>query len=210
MFRYTSVSWLWSARNLTVLMPITAVVYVAVLWATIQPVLAFVTVGRWSTNGTQYQTTFRSNTADQPFPASTYNLVVSAANKWSKSSTGKNFTLYNYTGQVGPTPAYVTKASFSQNGWAGNPGVNQITFGSGSTIKGSTLYLNSDWSWNTSCGFDQKNRIADLLTILIHETGHTVSLNHDSSHPESVMWPDYRCKHNLSADDINGIARLYP
>ena len=40
--------------------------------------------------------------------------------------------------------------------------------------------------------------------------GHAVSLNQDPAFTTALMWPNYVCKQNLTADDRNGIGALYP
>jgi matrixin len=101
-----------------------------------------------------------------------------------------------------------SSANFASLGLPDLPGANALTF-SGSNLSGSLLRLNTTWIWNTSCTMDQAAKKVDTLTILLHESGHSVRLLHDSSHPEAVMWSDGTCKQTLRTDDKNGINALY-
>lgn len=190
-------------------MPVLALAYVAALFTAL-PGAAYVTVARWTGNSTEWWTQFQSGVASPPFPASAYNNVVTSSNRWSNASTGKNFNFINYTGLFGPVRMNINRASFSASGWPGNPGRTTLSFLSTGRISFATVYLNSDWSWNTSCTLNQANRQADFLTIVLHEMGHAVSLNHDPNQTAAVMWPNYVCKQTLTADDRNGIGALYP
>jgi hypothetical protein len=195
-------------KILTIGMPILALAYVAALLVAV-PGAAYITVGRWTSNFVDWRTQFQNGVASPPFPASAYSLVVTATNRWSNASTGKNFNFINYTGISGPVLMNINRTSFSAAGWAGDPGVTQVTF-SGANLGSATVNLNSDWTWNTTCGFNQASKQADFLTVALHETGHAVSLNHDSRFTSAVMWPNYTCKQSLTTDDLNGIAALYP
>jgi len=173
------------------------------------PGSAFITVGRWTTNSTEWWTQFQNGVARPPFPASAYSLVVTSSNRWSNAATGKKFSFINYTGLFGPVRMNINRTSFSAAGWPGDPGVTQVSF-SGGKVSFATVNLNSDWTWNTACTLSQALRKADFLTVTLHEMGHAVSLNHDPAFPNAVMWPNYTCKQNLTADDLNGIQALYP
>lgn len=191
------------------LLPIVAVVYVMTLAFAVLPAKAYILGPRWTANGVAWRTSFQNGVATGPFPSSTYGNVVSAASKWSFSSTGKNFSFQNYNGVIGPVSMNVGNASFSALGWQNIPGNSVVNkdVNTGRLVS-ATNYLNSDWSWNTSCTFGTNQ--ADVLTVILHEEGHSLDLQHDSSHPEAVMWPNSTCKHFLTTDDLNGIGALYP
>jgi hypothetical protein len=195
-------------QRLIYFLPIAAVFYVAILLCWVTPAKAYITIARWNGNSTEWWTDFQSGVASAPFPSTTYSLINTASSRWSNPSTGKNFSIINYTGLFGPVRMYVHKTSFSNSGWPGDPGVNYITLTSG-RVTYSALHLNSDWTWNTSCTLSKVDRKADVLTIALHEMGHTVSLNHDSAVTSAVMWPNYTCKQTLTTDDKNGIGALY-
>ncbi len=192
-------------------MPLLAVAYVVALLGFAQPGSGFITIARWITNSTEWASGV-GNAA--PFPANTLANIQTAGARWSNPSTGKNFTFFDYTNIVGPVRTWIDKRSFAAQGWPGDPGVTQVfTFTSGmytGRIQFANVYLNSDWTWNTTCTLNQGARQADLLTVILHEMGHAVSLNHDPAFPNAVMWPNYVCKQNLTADDRNGIGALYP
>jgi hypothetical protein len=193
----------------TIGMPVLALAYVAVLLSPL-PGEAFVTIQRWTGNSTEWLTQFQNGVAVAPFPASAYANVVSASNKWSNPSTGKNFNFINFTGMVGPVRMNINRRSFSAAGFPADPGVTQLTFLASGRLASAVVNFNSDWAWNTSCTLDPANKKADFLTIALHELGHAVALNHDPNQTTAVMWPNWVCKQNLLNDDKNGIAALYP
>jgi hypothetical protein len=192
-------------------MPLLAVAYVVALLGFAQPGSGFITIARWIGNSTEWQSGV-GNAA--PFPANTLANIQTSGARWSSASTGKNFSFIDYTCCAGPVRTWIDKRSFAAQGWPGDPGVTQVfTFTSGmyaGRIQFTNVYLNSDWSWNTTCTLNQGARQADLLTVILHEMGHAVSLNHDPAFTTAVMWPNYVCKQNLTADDRNGIGALYP
>ncbi|HEX4966755.1 MAG TPA: matrixin family metalloprotease [Thermoanaerobaculia bacterium] len=195
-------------------MPLLAIAYVVALLGLAQPGGAFITIARWIGNSSEWASGFTAGVASPPFPATTLANVQTAGARWSNPSTGKNFTFFDYTNLAGPTRIWVDKRSFAAQGWPGDPGITFITrFTTGANagrLQFANVYLNSDWTWNTTCTLNQAGKQADVLTIILHEMGHAVSLDHDPAFPNAVMWPNYVCKQNLTADDKNGIAALYP
>jgi hypothetical protein len=188
---------------------VAAALIFVVLHSRAQPAKAYITVSRWTTDGTEWRSSFNSGVASPPFPSNTYSQIVTAGDRWSEPATGRNYMFANYTNIVGPTRVYVDKASFSVRGFPSYPGITMVGYSNGHLDYG-TIYLNSDWSWNTSCILSQSQHQVDVLTVVLHEMGHVVSLNHDANHPEAVMWPDYACKQHLSADELDGIGAMYP
>ena len=165
-------------------------------------------ISRWGGNSVSFQTG-SITLSSSPFPASTPSLVTSASVLWSQSSTGVPFSINDYNCCYGPTRMYVDGGNFGSLGYPDVPGVNQLGFLSSGYLQFSHLYLNSTWSWNTSCYLNQGAKQVDVMTIVLHEMGHSVALNHDPSHTEAVMWPNYACKQTLRTDDVNGIDALY-
>ena len=194
-------------KRLTYLFPILAIGFVAVLALTHTSAEAFIAAQRWSGNSTEYVT---SNSLGQaPFPAATLGLINTAAARWSQPSTGIPFWINNFNGQVGPARMVVTRANFATLGFPDVPGANSLFFLSNGRLSFSLLRLNDTWTWNTVCNLNQAQRRVDVMTVTLHEFGHSVRLNHDFRHREAVMWPDFRCKQTLRADDRNGINFLY-
>lgn len=188
------------------LLPLAALAFVALLQLSQGAGEAYVTIARWAGNSTEYVTA--SSLGAAPFPSGTTGLVNNAAAAWSKPATGKEFTIVNFNGQIGPTRARYTSGNFGSLGFPDDPGINAVGI-SGGRVVSSVLYLNSTWTWNKTCTLNQAQKKADVYTILLHETGHTVSLNHDSSQTAAVMWPNFVCKQSLTADDKAGIDALY-
>lgn len=193
-------------------MPLLAVAYVAGLLAFARPGSGFIVIARWITNSTEWASSFGAPPA--PFPANSLATIQTAGARWSNPVTGKNFNFIDFTNIVGPVRTWIDRRSFAAQGWPGDPGVTLITRFVGGAHNGklqfANIYLNSDWAWNTNCVLNQAAKQADLLTIILHEMGHAVSLNHDQAFQNAVMWPNYVCKQNLTADDRNGIGALYP
>jgi hypothetical protein len=102
--------------------------------------------------------------------------------------------------------------SFRAYGLSDIPGYTPPhTTGSG-TMDSSTMYLNSDWAWNTNGTMSQSGRNVDVWTIVMHEMGHIVALTHPSlchtpttTETNSVMQPVFVQKHALNSDDIAGL-----
>ena len=81
-----------------------------------------------------------------------------------------------------------------------------------------TIVMSSDFSWNTSGIMDQATRRTDVVTILVHESGHASGLAHPGAcgagHPTaaeraSVMWVDWTTKPFPNSEDQAGIAERY-
>jgi Matrixin len=195
-----------TSRKLTYLLPLCSVALVFALHLTRGSGEAYIAAQRWITNYTEYIT---DSLGSAPFPSTTPSLVNTAAARWSQASTGINFRIVNFNGQIGPTRMRVSSGNFSSLGFPDVPGANSLTINSSGNLSSSLLRLNTTWSWNTSCTLSQSLKRADVLTILLHEMGHSVRLLHDSSHTEAVMWPDFTCKQTLRADDRAGIDALY-
>jgi hypothetical protein len=166
---------------------------------------AYWPVARWQTNSSEW----RNYITGAPFPSNATSLVDAAAQKWSKPATGKNFTLYNYQSIPGPTRVSTRSVNFASNGWADDPGTALLAYNL-PYLAAVSVYLNNTWSWNTSCSISQSQKKEDFRVVILHELGHTVSLNHDPNNTSAVMWPDFTCKLNLTQDDKNGIGYLYP
>jgi hypothetical protein len=194
------------ARKAHWLMPVVALGAVAALHLAQGTGEAFITIARWGGNSTEYVTAASLGVA--PFPATTPGLVNTAAARWSQPSTGIPFTIVNFNGQIGPVRMQVGSGNLVALGFPDVPGVNSLTF-SGANVTSSFLRLNSTWIWNTSCTLNQAQKRVDVLTITLHEMGHSVALNHDPNQTGAVMWPNYVCKQTLRTDDRNGIDALY-
>lgn len=189
------------------LLPFACLIFVLAFHWSQEPANAYITAGRWSGTSTEYVT--QSSLGSSPFPSGTTGLVNTAAARWSKPSTGINFTIVNFNGQIGPVRMQVGSGNFATLGYPDVPGANAIGTSSSGNLTSSYLRLNTTWTWNTSCTLNQSQKKADVLTILLHEMGHSVRLQHDAAQTGAVMWPNYVCKQTLRTDDKNGIDALY-
>ena len=138
--------------------------------------------------------------------------MSASAGQWNGIS-GANWTVAwkNYS-FVGPVMASVRKQSTAPPGFGGAPAVTDLTY-SGSTITAGSIFLNSAFTWNTSGTMNQANRQADVRTIMVHELGHEVYLNHPSScgsmttdEVNAAMNPNWVKKWYTNPDDKAGAA----
>jgi hypothetical protein len=138
--------------------------------------------------------------------------MAAAAGQWNGIS-GASWTVswknYDF---IGPTQATVLRQSTAPPGFGGAPAVTDLRY-SGSTITGGNIYLSTAFTWNTSGTMNQTNKQADVRTIMVHEFGHEVYLNHPSScggmttdEVNSAMNPNWRQKWYTNADDKAGTA----
>lgn len=193
-------------RFAPIALPLLSILFaIGLLTATTTPAYAYIKYGRWSGNSSE----FRSYISGAPFPSSSTTLVANAAAKWSQAATGKKFTLNNFQNVSGPVRVSINSANFPANGWPVWPALT-VRSSSNGYLTSTAVYMNNTWSWNTSCTLNESTKTVDFRVIITHELGHTVALDHDSNHKESIMWVDYTCKLNLTTDDKNGIGALYP
>ena len=87
------------------------------------------------------------------------------------------------------------------------PGTEAL-FGTGGTILGD-IHLDNTETWFDSSSETGTSGAFDLFTVLLHELGHALGLEH-SLDTSSVMYANYTGAHRtLSTDDIAGITYLY-
>ena len=68
--------------------------------------------------------------------------------------------------------------------------------------------INTGYAWNLGCL--ELSTSCDLQTVLLHENGHVVGLDH-SSDTGAVGYPSYQqADCTLGQDDLNGIRAIYP
>lgn len=130
--------------------------------------------------------------------------VLRALNEWSKVT--------NVTFRPGPNPAgarnilikFVSGAHGDSYPFDGPNGSLAHTFYpvpvNAETIAGD-MHLDADENWHA--GGD-----TDIYSVALHEAGHALGLGH-SDKPGDVMYPYYRSRAALSANDIAAIQSLY-
>lgn len=164
-------------------------------------------ISKWS-NPTQTLQVF------QEIPTSWHSAINSSRQAWNGIDT-----LYYAPPNFSPGLAQwfnLFYVDFSAAGYADNPGV---TFNNGnySPHSVSNVYLNSDFTWNTTGVMDQATRKTDVRTVATHELGHSAGLAHpqlcgqlsnDETH--SVMYANWTKKWSTNIDDQRGIQALYP
>jgi hypothetical protein len=76
------------------------------------------------------------------------------------------------------------------------------------SIDEADMGINTGYPWNLGC--QELGTSYDLQTVLLHENGHVVGLDH-SSDTGAIMYPSYqRADCTLGQDDVNGIRAIYP
>jgi hypothetical protein len=76
------------------------------------------------------------------------------------------------------------------------------------SIDEADMGINTRYPWNLGC--QELPTSYDLQTVLLHENGHVVGLDH-SNDINAIMYPSYQqADCTLGTDDINGIRALYP
>ncbi len=72
--------------------------------------------------------------------------------------------------------------------------------------KAGDIYLDPDEFW--VAGTPARQEEVHLLTVAMHEAGHSLGLDHTSD-PGALMWAEYEGVRGLGPDDIAGIQALY-
>ena len=93
-------------------------------------------------------------------------------------------------------------------GWAAlDEGTLGVTVYS-TSIDEADMGINTGYAWNLGC--QELSTSFDLQTVLLHENGHVVGLDH-SSDTNAIMYPSYQqADCTLGTDDVNGIRAIYP
>jgi hypothetical protein len=93
-------------------------------------------------------------------------------------------------------------------GWAAlEDGTLGVTVYS-TSIDEADMGINTRYPWNLGC--QELPTSYDLQTVLLHENGHVVGLDH-SNDINAIMYPSYQQANcSLGTDDVNGIRALYP
>jgi hypothetical protein len=153
--------------------------------------------------------TQRYNPAGQP--VSGQSALVSTQSTW--SNAGSRFRFVN-GGTTSTCPSLIPGCAGGQR-FDGENGVGWAPLEDGTL--GVTIYdpsideadmgINTRYPWNLGC--QELSTSYDLQTVLLHENGHVVGLDH-STDTGSVMYPSYQqADCTLGQDDINGIRSIY-
>ncbi|WP_212841888.1 matrixin family metalloprotease [Catellatospora sp. IY07-71] len=174
-----------------------------------QPAQAYCKISRWQY--TTYTMHVRSS-----IPAGWQSAVSGAMHQWN-GITNSSLALWGPIWNSGTAnPEFVVDRVYFPS--YGLPDVPGITLGpaTSGTHTHAEVYLNTNFSWNTSGTMSQANRQVDVRTIAVHEIGHANGLHHpdacgapDSAEIASVMYVNWTKKQNTTADDKAGMASHY-
>jgi hypothetical protein len=168
---------------------------------------------RYATTGLVWDNasaTQRYNPAGQP--VSGQSALVATQSTW--NNAGSSFRFVN-GGTTSTCPSLIPGCAGGQQ-FDGESGVGWAALEEGTL--GVTIYnpsideadmgINTGYAWNLGC--QELSTSYDLQTVLLHENGHVVGLDH-SSDTGAVMYPSYQqADCTLGQDDINGIRSIYP
>ncbi|GAA0809539.1 matrixin family metalloprotease [Spirilliplanes yamanashiensis] len=145
-------------------------------------------------------------------------ILTASAGQWSGIS-GSTFRMTavarNFNGPIyGGSVTHGASSSHRPEA----PGVTLISR-NGNTITSVRTIFNPRWHFNDTGSFNQSSNPprADVRTVLVHELGHWLVLNHPSacagamtaSEKASSMNPNFTKKWNTNADDKAGAAAKY-
>ena len=168
---------------------------------------------RWATTGLVWDNataTQRYNPAGQP--VSGQSALVATQSSW--NNAGSRFRFVN-GGTTSTCPSLVPGCSGGQQfdgqngvGWAAlDEGTLGVTVYS-TSIDEADMGINTGYAWNLGC--QELSTSFDLQTVLLHENGHVVGLDH-SNDTNAIMYPSYQqADCTLGQDDMNGIRAVYP
>lgn len=168
---------------------------------------SFATTGLVWDNATATQ---RYNPSGQP--VSGQSALTGTQSSW--NNAGSRFRFVN-GGTTSTCPSLVPGCAGGQRfdgengvGWAAlEEGTLGVTVYNPS-IDEADMGINTGYPWNLGC--QELGTSYDLQTVLLHENGHVVGLDH-SSDTGAIMYPSYQqADCTLGQDDINGIRSIYP
>ena len=168
---------------------------------------------RWATTGLVWDNasaTQRYNPAGQP--VSGQSALVATQSTW--NGAGSSFRFVN-GGTTSTCPSLVPGCAGGQQ-FDGESGVGWAALDEGTlgvtvynpSIDEADMGINTGYAWNTGC--QELSTSYDLQTVLLHENGHVVGLDH-SDDISAIMYPSYQQANcTLGQDDVNGIRAIYP
>jgi hypothetical protein len=153
--------------------------------------------------------TQRYNPSGQP--VSGQSALVATQSTW--NNAGSRFRFVN-GGTTSTCPSLVPGCAGGQQ-FDGESGVGWAALEDGTlgvtvynpSIDEADMGINTRYLWNLGC--QELATSYDLQTVILHENGHVVGLDH-SSDTNAIMYPSYQqADCTLGQDDINGIRSIY-
>lgn len=189
--------------------------FVAVLVAKTAASSAPATARRWRTPDTEVAFKININTAQAGTGGNTtdafVNAIRAAATTWNRTP-GADFELV-YAGATPSTQTgynHVSEIVFMPQGIGNRGALAQVWYTKDLTIVEADIWINDDYVWDVSG--DPANDALDLQSVLVHEFGHWLILDHIDD-PSSVMYPTLApgaTRRRLHQRDMAGISAIYP
>ncbi|MCE1173935.1 MAG: matrixin family metalloprotease [Propionibacteriales bacterium] len=147
-------------------------------------------------------------------PSSWDSSIKAAAAQWSGVPGADWRVSWLGIGFIGPIIGGDISKSTPAGGFGGAPAVT-VLVASGGNLSSSNIFLNPAYTWNTSGTMNQASQKADVRTVVVHELGHWVVLNHPnqcgamtSAETASAMNPNWKKKWTINSDDKAGLAKI--
>lgn len=179
-------------------------------------ILAPQPVGAWCNEGlSKWSDPTQTLQVWHEIPSAWWSAISSSRAAWNNIDT--IYYAYPQFNSYDPGDFNIWPKDFSAAGWDDVPGATYNTSNANPHVA-SNVYLNTDWTWNTTGSLDPNHHIADVRTITTHEFGHSSGLAHPyscdppytSAEKAAVMWVDWTKKWTVQSDDRTGISSIYP
>lgn len=151
--------------------------------------------------------------------SSTWSTHIDAMRQLWNAPSKWRFSTYYPPGYYGPPyrGGWIAYVDLESSGIDSIPAATQSNWGT--DMQWADTYLSDDWTWNTTGTMSESLKKADLRTVVLHELGHWLSLDHPNqcdggvmttAEVAAVMNANWTSKQTLRADDNSGAAAIYP
>lgn len=154
----------------------------------------------WDSNWSETQA------GDSMFPSDVRDDIRQSAFQWDAYNHGDSLLEF----EEGATNELdVDKKDFDDAGWDDIPGKHEKVV-SGNLVQSADVWLNDDWGWTAEEMVEAWHR-ADVMTVTIHEIGHTVGLSHPGSGCGAIssLCTTYRIMRSITSHDEDHLETKY-